>query len=349
MQAQFRHYFARSEFEIVRDIIAFHRRWILCGARDIDRDQEKRRKQLFEVWQSFLESIRFCASISVNHHPARAKEIGLPGKVLRRWCMFIPYYQVLAFTRSGIFAGNPAGVCVLSEWLPIVQLQAIAAENNLPETAFIIERKAHFDLRWLTPKVEVDLCGHATLASAHVIFHHLARAGDTVSFQSRERHELTVARVEDRLVLDFPSQPVSKCEPPKKIGGRITHAPEIGLERDAIISRSLIAKGGCRGIGAGFRKCNQLDAQGVIVTAPGNDCDFVSRYFAPQVGIPEDPVTGSTHCALIPHWSKRLGKQALRARQLSKRGGELFCEDRGERVGIGGNAVTYVEGKLHAS
>jgi PhzF family phenazine biosynthesis protein len=260
--------------------------------------------------------------------------------------MLIPYYQVLAFTKRH-FAGNPAGVCVLSEWLPDAELQAIAAENNLPETAFIIEREKYFDLRWLTPTVEVDLCGHATLASAHVIFHHLDRAGDTVSFQSRSG-ELTVARVEDRLVLDFPSQPVSKCEPPKKLAEGLRAQPKSVLKgRDyfAVFDR----EEDIAALEPDFEILTQLDAEGVIVTAPGNVCDFVSRYFAPRVGIPEDPVTGSTHCALIPYWSKRLGKQELRARQLSKRGGELFCEDRGERVGIGGNAVTYVEGKLHAS
>jgi PhzF family phenazine biosynthesis protein len=260
--------------------------------------------------------------------------------------MSIPYYEVLAFTKRH-FAGNPAGICVLSEWLPDAQLQAIAAENNLPETAFIIAHKDHFDLRWLTPKVEVDLCGHATLASAHVIFHHLADTGDTVSFQSRSG-ELTVARVEDRLVLDFPSRPVSECEPPKELAEGLRAKPQSVLKgRDylAVFDR----EEGVAALTPDFKILAQLDAQGVVATAPGNDCDFVSRYFAPQVGIPEDPVTGSTHCALIPYWSKRLGKQVLRARQLSQRGGELFCEDRGERVGIGGNAVTYLEGKLHAA
>jgi PhzF family phenazine biosynthesis protein len=258
--------------------------------------------------------------------------------------MIIPYYEVLAFT-SRRFAGNPAGVCVLNEWLPDELLQAIAAENNLPETAFIIEREQYFDLRWLTPTVEVDLCGHATLASAHVIFQHLGRAGEAVSFQSRSG-ELKVDRVTDRMVLDFPSQPVSECEPPATLADGLRAQPSAVLKaRDyfAVFKR----EEDVATMNPAFEIIAQLDAQGVIVTAPGNNCDFVSRYFAPQVGIPEDPATGSTHCALIPYWSKRLGKRALHARQLSKRGGELFCEDRGERVGIGGNAVTYVEGKLH--
>ena len=260
--------------------------------------------------------------------------------------MVIPYFEVAAFTKRH-FAGNPAGVCFLTEWLPDAQMQAIAAENNLAETAFVIERNGYFDLRWMTPTVEVDLCGHATLASAHVIFHHLGRAGDRVCFQSRSG-ELTVARVEDRLVLDFPSQPPSSCEPPEGLVQGLRAQPRSvwkGPDFLAVFDREEDIKA----LAPDFEMLAQLDARGTIVTAPGSDCDFVSRFFAPQSGIAEDPVTGSTHCALIPYWSKRLGKKALHARQLSKRGGELFCEDRGERVGIGGNAVTYVEGKLTRS
>lgn len=259
--------------------------------------------------------------------------------------MIVPYYEVHAFTNRK-FAGNPAGVCVLpSEWLSDELMQQIAAENNLPETAFIIEREQHFDLRWMTPTVEVDLCGHATLASAHVIFNHLGRAGDAISFQSRSG-ELKVERKKDQLVLDFPSQPVSECESPKKLAEGLRAEPTAVLKgRDyfAVFDR----EEDVAAIDPDFEILTQLDTQGVIVTAPGTDCDFVSRYFAPAAGIPEDPVTGSTHCALIPYWSKRLGKQKLRARQLSRRGGELFCEDRDDRVGIGGNAVTYLEGNLH--
>ena len=260
--------------------------------------------------------------------------------------MVIPYFEVAAFTKWH-FAGNPAGVCFLSEWLPDAQMQAIAAENNLAETAFVIERNGYFDVRWMTPTVEVDLCGHATLASAHVIFHHLGRTGDRVRFQSRSG-ELTVARVEDRLVLDFPSQPPSSCELPEKLVQGLRAQPRSvwkGPDYLAVFDREQDIKA----LAPDFDMLAQLDARGTIVTALGDDCDFVSRFFAPQSGIAEDPVTGSTHCALIPYWSKRLGKQTLHARQLSKRGGELFCEDRGERVSIGGNAVTYVEGKLHTS
>ena len=259
--------------------------------------------------------------------------------------MTIPFFEVLAFT-SRMFSGNPAVVCLLKqEWLPDATLQAIAAENNLPETAFIIERADHFDLRWLTPTVEVELCGHATLASAHVIFQHLGREGAEVRFQSLGG-ELTVERIGNRLVLDFPSRPASPIATPEKLGQSLgAQAKEVWKGRDYLAVFE--TEGEVAAIKPDFGLVAQLDAQGVIVTAPGKDCDFVSRYFAPQAGIPEDPATGSTHCALIPYWSKRLGKRELFARQISARGGELFCEDRGDRVGIGGDAVTYVEGKLH--
>jgi PhzF family phenazine biosynthesis protein len=257
--------------------------------------------------------------------------------------MNIPFYEVLAFT-SEHFAGNPAGVCILNEWLPDKLMQAIAAENNLPETAFIVERQKYYDLRWMTPTVEVDLCGHATLASAHVIFRYLGRRRDTVPFQSRSG-ELNVDRDEDRLVLDFPSQPAAACDPPAKLAQGLRAEPRKVLKgRDylAVFDRQEEVTA----IAPDFDALAKLDAQGVIVTAPGDDCDFVSRYFAPGAGIPEDPVTGSTHCALIPYWSKQLGRKGLHARQLSRRGGELFCEDRGARVCIGGTAVTYLEGTI---
>jgi PhzF family phenazine biosynthesis protein len=216
--------------------------------------------------------------------------------------MTIPYFEVFAFTDK-LFAGNPAGVCVLSDaWLEGELMQRIAAENNLPETAFIIDRGAHFDVRWMSPKVEIDLCGHATLASAHVLFNHLGRKGDAIGFQS-PRDELRVDRKGDRLVLDFPSQPGSKCDPPKKLAEALHAQPrEILKGRDyvAVFAR----EEDVAAIEPDLEMLTQLDAQGVVVTAPGNDCDFVSRYFAPAAGIPEDPATGSTHCVLIPYWSQ---------------------------------------------
>ena len=259
--------------------------------------------------------------------------------------MTIPYYEVLAFT-DRLFAGNPAGVCILDEWLPAHLLQRIAAENNLAETAFFIDRGSFFDIRWMTPTVEMDLCGHATLASAHVLFRHLGRSGESVTFQSHSGGELRVDRSGDRLVLDFPSRPGEACEVPPRLAEGLRAQPhEVFKGRDylAVFER----EADVAALAPVFEIVAELETNGVVVTAPGDECDFVSRYFAPRVGIPEDPVTGSVHCALIPYWAKRLGKRELRARQLSQRGGELFCEDRGERVGIGGNAVTYVAGTLH--
>lgn len=259
--------------------------------------------------------------------------------------MTIPFFEVVAFT-DRLFAGNPAGVCLLEEkWLPDAQLQAIAAENNLAETAFVVARADHFDLRWMTPTVEVELCGHATLAAAHVFFRHRGYAHETIRFQTRSG-ELNVRRADDRLVLDFPAQPATETAIAEELVEALGARPSQLLKRRdyfAIFATSQEVAA----VQPRFDRIVLLDAQGVVITAPGDDCDFVSRYFAPAAGIPEDPVTGSTHCSLIPYWSERLGKKRLGARQISARGGELFCEDRGERVGIGGNAVTYSEGKIH--
>jgi predicted PhzF superfamily epimerase YddE/YHI9 len=214
------------------------------------------------------------------------------------------------------------------------------------ETAFLIDRESFYDIRWMTPTVEMDLCGHATLASAHVLFQHLGCPGDSVVFQSHSAGELRVDRSGDRLVLDFPSRPAeASAMPARLVEGLRAQPHEVFKGRDYLAvfeSESEVAT-----ISPVFEIVAELAANGVIVTAPGEHCDFVSRYFAPRVGVPEDPVTGSAHCALIPYWSKRLGKTKLHARQLSARGGELFCEDRGERVGIGGTAITYVEGTLN--
>ena len=259
--------------------------------------------------------------------------------------MTIPYYEVLAFS-DRLFAGNPAGICILEEWLPDPLLQKIAAENNLAETAFFIERGNVYDIRWLSPLAEIDLCGHATIGSAHVLFQHLGRSGNSLTFRSRSSGELRVDRADGRLVLDFPSRPAHPCAAPPLLAESLGAEPkEVFQGRDymAVFEREEeVAE-----LSPDLAELSKLDGQGVVVTAPGNDCDFVSRYFAPKVGVPEDPVTGSTHCVLVPYWSKRLGKKDLHARQLSSRGGELFCEDRGTRVGIGGMAITYAEGTLH--
>jgi PhzF family phenazine biosynthesis protein len=260
--------------------------------------------------------------------------------------MNIPYYHVDAFT-GRLFSGNPAGVCLLADWLPDAVLQSIGAENNLAETAFVVQRESTFDLRWFTPTVEVDLCGHATLASAHVIFQHLGYRAPVIRFQTRSG-ELTVARSEDLLELDFPSRPAAACPAPPDLIEGLSASPAFAAK-----SRDYLAvfdsEETVRNLKPNLTVLARLDALGIIATAPGATSDFVSRFFAPRLGIPEDPVTGAAHCTLIPYWAERLKRVKLRALQVSARGGELLCENRGERVGIAGRAVTYSSGFLHIS
>lgn len=256
----------------------------------------------------------------------------------------IPYYEVAAFTAVP-FAGNPAGVCLLEEWLPDSQLQSIATENNLSETAFVVGSGVHYELRWFTPTCEVELCGHATLASAHVLFHHVRISGPQILFETKTG-TLSVSLAATCLMLDFPSQPPTCSDlPADQLCDALGATPEL-IFRDRDYLAVFDSENAIRALRPDFPKVEALQSA-VIVTAPGNDCDFVSRYFAPNFGIPEDPVTGSIHCSLIPYWSKRLRKSELYARQVSPRGGRLFCEDRGDRVGIGGNAVTYLVGKIY--
>lgn len=258
--------------------------------------------------------------------------------------MSIPYFHVDAFT-GRMFAGNPAGVCLLADWLPDTLLQSIAAENNLAETAFVVQRASTFDLRWFSPTVEIDLCGHATLASAHVLFRHLGYRATLVRFQTRSG-ELTVTRENDLLTLDFPSRPSVPCVAPAELIAGLGATPVFtakGRDYLAVFDREETV----RRLQPDMGKLMALDCLGVIATAPGDRSDFVSRFFAPSIGVPEDPVTGSTHCTLIPYWAQRLERSKLQAFQISARGGELICEHRGERVGIGGRAVTYASGFLH--
>lgn len=257
--------------------------------------------------------------------------------------MKVPYYHVDAFA-SRPFAGNPAGVCVLEAWLPDATLQQIAFENNLSETAFVVARTDHYDLRWFTPAIEVDLCGHATLAAAFVLFTYLGHRGDEVHFASRSGR-LTVERVGERLVLDFPSRPPQPSPTPEALVRGLGCMPtEVRRARDYL---ALLATAGeVAALQPDLAALSELDCLGIIVTAPGEDVDFVSRFFAPRAGVAEDPVTGSAHCTLIPYWSERLNKTELTARQLSARGGELFCQAAGERVRIGGHAVAYLRGEI---
>ena len=260
--------------------------------------------------------------------------------------MSVPYYQVDAFT-SRLFSGNPAGVCLLADWLPDALLQSIAAENNLSEKAFVLQRGAGFDLRWFTPTFEIDLCGHATLAAAHVQFRHLGFRGPSLQFQTRSG-VLTVSRHEDLLALDFPTRPASTCDAPRELSEGLGARPtSTAKARDYLAVFD--TEDAVRSLQPDMSVLKLLDCVGIIATAPGKGCDFVSRFFAPRAGVPEDPVTGSSHCTLIPYWAQRLGRAKLRALQLSPRGGELFCEARGERVSIGGRAITYSTGFLNVS
>ncbi len=257
--------------------------------------------------------------------------------------MEIPIYQVDAFTNS-VFSGNPAAVCPLDEWLPDDLMQAIARENNLSETAFFVPEGDSYRIRWFTPEAEVDLCGHATLASAHVILRLIHPARREVRFLSRSGL-LVVSLKDELLAMNFPSQPPRQCEvPPMLISGLGAEPAEILCSEDYFAVYQ--SEDDIRSLAPDMDVLCSIGMRGVIVTAPGRDVDFVSRFFAPRLGIPEDPVTGSAHCALVPYWSERLGKKDLHALQVSRRGGELFCRDLGERVGISGYASLFMSGVI---
>lgn len=256
----------------------------------------------------------------------------------------LPCFHVDAFTRR-LFAGNPAAVCPLPEWLPDDVMRRIAAENNLSETAFLIDRGNHYDLRWFTPAVEVDLCGHATLASAHVVFTELKKEAADVRFETRSG-PLVVRRSGDLLVMDFPARPGQPVAtpPPALLQGLGRPPLEVLKARDFLCVYA--SEQEVRDLKPDFAALARVESLGVIVTAPGADADFVSRFFAPRAGLNEDPVTGSAHCTLVPFWSHRLKKKELLAHQVSARGGELFCTDRGDRTLLAGHAVTYSEATL---
>lgn len=259
--------------------------------------------------------------------------------------MKVPYFVIHSFTkRRG--GGNPAGVCPLERWLDDAVMQSLATENALSETAFFVPRGGQFELRWFTPVSEIDLCGHATLASAWVLFHKLGCSDNAVTFRSKSG-ELVVRRDRERLALDFPARPAEPCPMPDRVPAVLGATPrETRRARDLMCVFDTEAE--VRALRPDFEALRALDLHAVIATAPGSDADFVSRFFAPAVGVPEDPVTGSAHCTLIPYWSNRLGKPSLFARQVSARGGELWCEDRGARVSIGGQATLYLEGMIEA-
>lgn len=259
--------------------------------------------------------------------------------------MKLPLYQVDAFAEKP-FAGNPAAICPLDDWLDDDVMQSIAIENNLSETAFLVGGNGAYDLRWFTPAQEVDLCGHATMASAHVVLNTLEPDCDEVRFSTRSG-DLFVRRDGEKLLMDFPaiaSQPVATPEGlAEALGAEIEQTftssqDMMAVFADAETIRNLKPA-------SDFLKV-EIRERALIVTAPGDDCDFVSRFFAPKEGIREDPVTGSAHCQLVPYWSKRLGKKTLLARQLSARGGTLYCEDADSRVMLAGRTVPFLEGMI---
>lgn len=259
--------------------------------------------------------------------------------------MKVPIYQVDAFA-SGVFSGNPAAVCLLDDWISDSTLQSIAVENNLSETAFLVRSGGGFELRWFTPATEVALCGHATLASAYVLFELHRWSDKKICFQTRKSGELVVEKKDHLLEMDFPSRPAAFAVQAAGLGEILGAAPMevLGSEEDMLVV--LESEQSVRDLKPDITAVSGLDCRGLIVTARGKQADFVSRFFAPRVGVPEDPVTGSAHCVLTPYWAKVLNKKDLHAIQVSRRGGELFCRDRGNRVSIAGKAVLYLEGMI---
>ena len=259
--------------------------------------------------------------------------------------MDLPLFQIDAFT-GRVFSGNPAAVCPLERWLPDATLQAIASENNLSETAFFVPEGADYRLRWFTPATEVDLCGHATLATAALILGRLEPGRAMVRFHTRSG-TLEVARAGEMMAMDFPSLPAAPAALDPQVSQALGATPVALLraERDYLAVFETEAQ--VKALAPDLTALRVLPRPGMIATAPGTDVDFVSRFFAPALGVPEDPVTGSAHCTLTPYWAARLGKTALRARQVSRRGGELECALAGARVIIKGRTAFYLEGRIH--
>ena len=257
--------------------------------------------------------------------------------------MELTLYQIDAFA-SKVFEGNPAAVCPLDQWLPEAVMQSIANENNLSETAFFVPDGDGFRIRWFTPASEVDLCGHATLASAFVLFNLLGYAKDRVEFASNSG-PLIVRRDADRLVMDFPAQPPVACDIPEALEKAFDMTPVACLKsKDYLVVFENEA--GVRSVKPDFSQLMRLDLRGVIITAPSANYDFVARFFGPKLDVPEDPVTGSAYTQLAPYWVSKLGARRFRARQVSARGGEVTCEVVGDRVHIAGTAVKYLEGRI---
>jgi PhzF family phenazine biosynthesis protein len=259
--------------------------------------------------------------------------------------MTIPIYQADAFTNK-LFGGNPAAVCPLSEWLPEETMQKIALENNLAETAFFVKTGNSYLLRWFTPELEIDLCGHATLASAHILFTELGYDKDIIYFDTIKAGTLVVKRDGDLYSMDFPSRPPYAADLPEGLAQALggPRPKEVLRSRDYMLVYE--TEDDILDMQPDHLALSKIDTLGIIVTAPGKDVDFVSRFFAPAAGVPEDPVTGSAHCNLIPYWAAKLGKNTLHAYQVSSRRGELWCELKGDRAIMAGKAVTYLRGSI---
>ncbi|MGE3465755.1 MAG: PhzF family phenazine biosynthesis protein [Pyrinomonadaceae bacterium] len=259
--------------------------------------------------------------------------------------MKLQIFQVDAFT-SEPFGGNPAAVVPLESWLEDDVMLKIAAENNLSETAFFVKEGDRYHIRWFTPTIEVNLCGHATLATSHVIFNELGLEKDEIKFHSDRSGELGVEKQGDLMVLDFPAYPMKEIATlPELVNVEVPPLRSWETQGNMLIML-LRNQEEVRSLDPDMDQVAKLPYDEIIITAKGDDCDFASRMFAPRIGIPEDPVTGAIHCSLIPYWASELGKNKLFARQVSKRGGELHCELAGERVKIGGNAVTFLKGEI---
>lgn len=257
--------------------------------------------------------------------------------------MKIPFYQVDAFSNKP-FCGNPAAVCVFDSWPQDSLLQAIAMENNLSETAFLVKQDDAYGLRWFTPQVEMNLCGHATLASAYVIFNFIEPQLNKIAFNTLSG-VLTVTRKDELLCMDFPSHPPQPCACPGDLLHGLGKHPIATLRADAYLA-VFETEDDILALKPEAEFLMQLDLPYVIVTAKGAHVDFVSRVFGPKVGISEDPVTGSAHCMLVPYWSQQLKKNTFHAQQVSKRGGVLFCKLNDERVEIAGHAALFLKGEI---
>ncbi|PWL39736.1 isomerase [Flagellimonas aquimarina] len=255
-------------------------------------------------------------------------------------------YQIDAFTDT-VFGGNPAAVCILDEWPSSDLMQKIAQENNLSETAFVVQKNAAYELRWFTPETEVDLCGHATLATAYVLYNYHGHPENTIQFYSPRSGKLFVEKMSNGyMTMDFPADDTASLRSIAEINEAIGLTPIKTIKGKTDYLLIYNSQQEIEAIAPNFFLLDKLDCRGVIVSAPGDEVDFVSRAFFPKCGIPEDPVTGSAHTTLTPYWTKVLGKTKMTAKQLSVRGGDLVCEYLGERIKISGKAVPYLIGEI---